>query len=139
MTLSRPATVRRAVLSALAVCALAMTGAVVVDQPATRLAAATARPAASDFAETAYGQPWDFSDAGQLPYGSTVQNLATGANGLTFTAAKGQQFSLVRTELGAIPWGRDGSAHPIDASTYTRMSIRIKSDVFSAQPGVARG
>jgi hypothetical protein len=139
VTLSRPAIVRRAVLSALAVCALAMTGAVVVDQPATRLAAATARPAASDFAETAYGQPWDFSDAGQLPYGSTVQNLATGANGLTFTAAKGQQLSLVRTELGAIPWGRDGSAHPIDASTYTRMSIRIKSDVFSAQPGVARG
>jgi hypothetical protein len=88
-----------------------------------------------DFATQTYGDAWDYSNPEdfdpQQRWWSTKSSNFTVANGmLSFDTSSFGEIPLVRG-FGAIalPWGRDGSAHPIDASKYTRISIRMNSPV----------
>jgi hypothetical protein len=88
-----------------------------------------------DFATQTYGDPWDFSnpedlDPQQRWWSTKSSNFSVHDGMLSFDTSSFGEIPLVRG-FGAIaiPWGRDGSAHPIDASKYTRIAFRLNSPV----------
>jgi hypothetical protein len=89
----------------------------------------------TDFATQTYGDPWDFSnpedfDPQQRWWSTKSSNFVVQNGMLSFDTSSFGEIPLVRG-FGAIalPWGRDGSAHPIDAAKYTRISFRMNSPV----------
>ncbi len=87
-------------------------------------------PEAADFASTALADSWDFGQERDLP------NIA-GLNHKGFTNVsmaggrwKGQAAPQANIRLlqswTSLPNGRDGEATPIDADTYTHISIRMR-------------
>jgi hypothetical protein len=93
-----------------------------------------------DFATDTYGNPWDFADdadAVAVPGVGTnlpvpISRVATTAN----PSADGGGWLRASTSLASeirfhfdmpvvLPWGRDGRSHPIDASVYRRLSMRL--------------
>jgi hypothetical protein len=113
---------------------------VVVLAIAAIFAVPTSHPARAadehpDFATQTYGDPWDFSnpedfDVQQQWWSTKSSNFAVQNGMLSFDTSSFGEIPLVRG-FGAIalPWGRDGSAHPIDASKYTRIAFRMNSPV----------
>ena len=107
--------------------------------PAPRIAqAADEHP---DFATQTYGDPWDYSNPAdfdpQQRWWSTKSSNFVVQNGmLSFDTNSFGEVPLVRG-FGAIalPWGRDGSAHPIDASKYTRLSFRMNANINAPTQG----
>ncbi len=91
--------------------------------------------AARDYATTAFADAWDFSNKEDHRLGPNAQmqglSGAKIAGGVfSATAASGSQGKLVMLDTyapDAIPWGRDGETHPIDANRYKRASLRIYS------------
>ena len=101
--------------------------------PAVKARAAVDPMTAPDFATTTYGDAWDFSNAddfGEPLRGWTreVDDIVVQNGMLSATFKPSAQFALVRgfSEI-TIPWGRDGSLLPIDASKFTRLSFRLNS------------
>ncbi len=138
----RPAgRIRRTALAALAA-ALVPLSVVAPDGSAPASAAvpsvslsATAPTGGNDYATQTFGDPWDFSNAEDQPLvdGATTADLNSAAitGGRLVVDAKVGGFvsPLVSwDDLGAVPWGRDGSLHPIDAGRYTRLSVHMKVD-----------
>jgi hypothetical protein len=94
-----------------------------------------------DFATQTYGDAWDYSnpqdfDPQQRWWSTKSSNFAVANGMLSFDTTSFGEIPLVRG-FGAIalPWGRDGSAHPIDASKYTRMSFRLNADIAAPTQG----
>ena len=94
-----------------------------------------------DFATRTYGDPWDFSN--RQDFAAPLQGWTTKASNLAVTNGK---LSFDMTSMGelalvrgfgsiAIPWGRDGSIHPIDAAKYTRLSFSLNAQIPVATPG----
>jgi hypothetical protein len=88
-----------------------------------------------DFATQTYGDAWDYSnpedfDPQQRWWSTKSSNFAVQNGMLSFDTSSFGEIPLVRG-FGAIalPWGRDGSAHPIDASKYTRIAFSMNSPV----------
>ncbi len=88
--------------------------------------------ASPDYATETFGDPWDMAgpsdlllDDGGPAMGLVGPRFADGR--LTFdTGPSGFTVNPVWIEYtGALAVGRDGPAHPVDASRYTRMSIRM--------------
>lgn len=86
---------------------------------------------AADFASDAYGQPWDFTDGGQVVLDSGPSALpgARIEDGLLrFTLAEQGHTPLVwHGYPGAFATGRDGAALPVDADRYTHVSLRVRA------------
>jgi hypothetical protein len=94
-----------------------------------------------DFATQTYGDPWDFSnaadfDAQQQWWSRKLSNFSVANGMLSFDTTSFGELPLVRG-FGAIaiPWGRDGSLHPIDASKYTRISFRMNANISAPTQG----
>lgn len=81
-----------------------------------------------DYATDVLGDPWDFSEQGDVP---PYMTLGTeGSNGISWApgtlhvdARNGSVIKLVRTWGAILPWGHDGLLHPVDADTYTKLSF----------------
>ena len=93
---------------------------------------ATTMAASPDYATETFGDPWDMSGPSDLlldddgpAMGLVDPRFADGT--LAFdTGSSGFTVNPVWIEYtGALAVGRDGPAHPVDASRYTRMSIRM--------------
>ncbi|HLF69703.1 MAG TPA: hypothetical protein VI541_01970, partial [Actinomycetota bacterium] len=93
----------------------------------------TAVAAAPDYASVTYSDPWDYSNkedqlldqfAGTL----SLSSPRIGLGFLSFETNNGASFDPIRTIGGAEPTGRDSGIHPIDASRFTRLSMRINSN-----------
>lgn len=91
-----------------------------------------------DFATEAYGDPWDFAnpqDANiSLGVGTNERVRGPRVEGgvLAGDVLTGGEIDLVWSVDGALPWGRDGAAKPIDASRFTRLSMRMYSQTAGA-------
>ncbi|HVV36690.1 MAG TPA: hypothetical protein VHC63_08825 [Acidimicrobiales bacterium] len=103
-----------------------------------RAQAATAHP---DFATQTYGDPWDYSnqadfDVQQRWWSRKLTNMNVANGMLSFDTQTFGELPLVRG-FGAIavPWGRDGSLHPIDSAKYTRLSFRMNADISAPTQG----
>ncbi|MGH9084692.1 MAG: hypothetical protein ACRDYW_04515 [Acidimicrobiales bacterium] len=87
----------------------------------------------ADFASLAYGDPWDYSNVEDQPIiaGATTADLngAEVRDGrLVINARQGGFVAPVVSwdDLGAVPWGRDGSLIPIDANRFTHLSVHMR-------------
>ena len=86
-----------------------------------------------DFATDTFGDPWDFSNPEDV---IPIDNVGVGsahvvslANGqLTVAMQGGSELRLLMKWPQVLPWGRDGWAHPIDASRYTQVDFNIHAD-----------
>lgn len=92
-------------------------------------------PEAPDYASDSYADSWDFGQATDLP---GIDNLTT--KGFTNVRSqggvwKGTAASQANIRLlqswNSLPQGRDGEAAPIDADTYTHISIRMRMTGFA--------
>lgn len=107
-----------------------------VAADASRVTVSPAAPAGGeDFATQAYGDAWDYTspDDQLLIEGVTMADLdrATVAGGRLVVDARVGGFVapiVSWDDLGAVPWGRDGSLIPVDASRFTRLSVHMKVD-----------
>ena len=87
---------------------------------------------AADYAAERFGDRWDYENADDQRLDSKAGMLNVGnqrmdGGRLLFTTQSGAAFDPVLTWPGDIPWGRDGSLHPIDAARYTRLAFSMKS------------
>jgi hypothetical protein len=78
-----------------------------------------------DFATDTFSDPWDFSNAEDIipingvgiGVAAPVQDPVRLASGqLTVTTQNATEIRLLMKWPAVLPWGRDGWAHPIDAS-----------------------
>lgn len=104
--------------------------------PGTVSLSRTTVTAGPDFATEAYANPWDYSDTADLTTDSLVVGQKVSRNHYVdgyydVTVVRGGWLDLVKTIDGAIPYGRDGKITPIDSSRYSRMSVRMYSNVAS--------
>ncbi len=81
-----------------------------------------------DYATDVLGDPWDFSNPEDVPpymtLGTEASNGISLSNGqLHLDGHGGSVVKLVRTWGAILPWGHDGLLHPVDANTYTRLSL----------------
>ncbi len=81
-----------------------------------------------DYATDVLGDPWDFTNVEDVPPYMTLGTEAS--NGISWTPGTlhlnghgGSTVKLVRTWGAILPWGHDGLLHPVDANTYTRLSL----------------
>jgi|GEM_PF-2189115 len=89
-----------------------------------------------DFATDNFGDPWDFSneeDSLPIPGVGTFQvDSANVANGVLSVQSRDASEVRLMMDWGhfspVLPWGRDGWAHPIDATRYTQTTFRIRAD-----------
>ena len=93
----------------------------------------TAGGVPSDYAAEAFSDPWDYSNvedqiiADDGPMRSATNATISGGQ-LHFDMARPGYFHpLWGGYPGAIPHGREGLAHPIDASRYNRISFRMNA------------
>ena len=92
-----------------------------------------------DFATDAYGDPWDFTNDGdvstttdvgvQFP-SAQVQRVDTNQDGagggwLRVPVKGGSEIRLVFDWPGVLPWGRDGRHVSVDANRYSRLSFSV--------------
>lgn len=81
---------------------------------------------APDFASENYGDPWDYSNVqDQNTDASDGQNLTVANGALQFDATGGTYFSAVTSQPGALPYGRDGAAVPINTARYKHLSFSM--------------
>jgi hypothetical protein len=131
-------TARAAVLATLVVAAV-LTGASAIAGAAVT---STATPSSnrvvesSDWATASFSDPFDFSNAEDLPPSSTAGLIdpTIGGGVMSFSATSGGYLQPIRT-LGSISHGRDSDQFPIIAATNTRLSLRMYSGAASAQSG----
>jgi len=91
---------------------------------------------AGDWATDTFGDPMDFSNAEDFDTspGAYVLNGSASISGGWLRISSGLN-SLVRFAFawpGVLPWGRDTQLHPIDGSTYTRLSYAYCADQSSS-------
>jgi hypothetical protein len=83
-----------------------------------------------DYATDVLGDPWDFSEQGDVPPYMTLGTEASDgiawdpAGQLVVNGHGGTVIKLVRNFGAVLPWGHDGLLHPVDADTYTKLSLR---------------
>ena len=83
-----------------------------------------------DYATDVLGDPWDFSEQGDVPPYMTLGTEASDgiawdpAGQLVVNGHGGSVIKLVRNFGAVLPWGHDGLLHPVDAGTYTKLSFR---------------
>lgn len=95
------------------------------------------RPEAPDYRTDQWADPWDFSgpsDGITIPewfrsrdwslYGGVGPSIAGGT--MSFTSRDGQWFELLQTKSYP-PTADDAFSRPLDPSTYSRMSFRLRS------------
>jgi hypothetical protein len=100
--------------------------------PAPAQAAATP----PDYAVETFGDPWDFSNpedggpsAGLLSTGIESSSMSEGQ--LKFrVGGPSYWFFLQGGYADSMPTGRDASAHPVDASRFNRLVIRMSSSSY---------
>jgi hypothetical protein len=82
-----------------------------------------------DYATDVLGDPWDFSEQGDVPPYMTLGTEASEgiswdpAGQLVVNGHGGSVVKLVRNFGAVLPWGHDGLLHPVDANTYTKLSF----------------
>src|SRR4029453_15749850 len=86
-----------------------------------------------DYATDVLGDAWDFSnddDVPPIPIIGSENGFGISRSGgvLSVAAGNGTQIKLVRTWGAVLPWGRDGLRKPIDAATYTHLTIAVNLD-----------
>ncbi|HEY3725342.1 MAG TPA: hypothetical protein VGN59_18455 [Acidimicrobiia bacterium] len=104
---------------------VAATPAVVPTHPAG--ASQFASNTDQDYATVELSDPWDFSNAADLP-ASGAQNLQSYniANGvLDATVNPGGGLIMAETIAGSIPLGRSTTLHPVDATALRKVSFRM--------------
>ena len=82
-----------------------------------------------DYATDVLGDPWDFSEQGDVPPYMTLGTEAS--DGISWDAAGqlvvnghgGSVIKLVRNFGAVLPWGHDGLLHPVDANIYNKLSF----------------
>lgn len=108
---------------------LSLAPAVLAPGPPTGVRSAVVIPTeleAPDFASEAYGDPWDYSNSeDQNTDASDGTNISVSNGSLQFDATGGTYFSAVSSQPGALPYGRDGAAIPINTSRYKHLSFRM--------------
>nr|WP_297424219.1 hypothetical protein [uncultured Actinotalea sp.] len=121
--------------SALVAAAVTTTPAVAEAVASRVTLSATTVVGGADFATDAYADPWDYANREDqvLVAGATTADLwsADVAGGRLVVDAKPGGFVapvVSWADLGALPWDHDGSALPIDATRYTRMSVHMRVD-----------
>lgn len=83
-----------------------------------------------DYATDVLGDPWDFSEQGDVPPYMTLGTEASDgiawdpAGQLVVNGRGGTVIKLVRNFGAVLPWGHDGLLNPVDADTYTKLSFR---------------
>ncbi|MFA5802371.1 MAG: hypothetical protein WC911_07830 [Thermoleophilia bacterium] len=87
---------------------------------------------AADYSSEAFADPFDFGNAEDLnltPNVATfnVSNVTMNGGNLAFDAAPGGMIQPVQS--GAFPHGRDSDIYTLDASKYSRLSIRMYSSL----------
>lgn len=87
-----------------------------------------------DFATQAYGDPWDYDNSEDQAFATsaTLGDMRSGSisgGRLWLDNPGGGYFSPITSwdDLGAAPWGRDGSLYPVDASRYTRLAFHMRA------------
>lgn len=133
---------RRLAAAAVALCAAAL----LTVPPAVMDAAAapgdapalseTLVAAAEDYATATHADPWDFANPEDVITSDGPLLNASSASirdgMLKFTLAKTGHVSLVWPGYpGALFMGREGAAHPVDASRFTELSVRL----YRSTPG----
>lgn len=99
----------------------------------TAIAAVAPSRVAADYAIDSFADPWDFSNAQDFnvtpaTQSNGVTNTSMGSGVLSFGTTPGGYLTLVGSHVpGGLPYGRDGSLYPIDASRYTNLSLRMYS------------
>ncbi|HEY0521560.1 MAG TPA: hypothetical protein VGC84_18870 [Ilumatobacteraceae bacterium] len=83
-----------------------------------------------DYATDVLGDPWDFNEQGDVPPYMTLGTEASDAiswsqGALTMDGHGGSVVKLVRNFGAVLPWGHDGLLHPVDANTYTKLSLNV--------------
>ncbi|HEX3087127.1 MAG TPA: hypothetical protein VHQ23_00620, partial [Ilumatobacteraceae bacterium] len=83
-----------------------------------------------DYATDVLGDPWDFSQQGDVPpYQTLGAEAADGiswdgnAGVLNVAGHGGTVVKLVRNFGAVLPWGHDGLLHPVDANVYNKLSF----------------
>ena len=85
----------------------------------------------ADYASENFGDPWDFSNAEDLPlvpglnYINTTNESISGGTLQFDTAGQGMAFLTKSWEPSGVSWGRDGFDYPIDADRFSHVSIRM--------------
>ncbi len=92
---------------------------------------------APDFASESFADAWDFSNIEDhsLTPSVKMQDLDSiaisgglfHAHAVESPSADGRLWMTDSWEVGGLPWGRDGALHPIDASRFTRISVRMNA------------
>ncbi len=87
-------------------------------------------PEAPDFASTAMADSWDFGQDRDLPNVPGLTHKGFTNVSMSGGRWKGQAAAQANIRLlqswNSLPNGRDGEATPIDADTYTHVSIRMR-------------
>ena len=91
-----------------------------------------------DYATDTFSDPWDFSNQEDLDlsagvglgFSNTVPSIHDGI--LDANVVAGSTVRLLMKWPGpqsdALPWGRDGWLHPIDAARYNQVTMRVRSN-----------
>ena len=108
------------------------------DWPApTPLSPSASASTDGDFATDTYGDPWDFTNDGDIsttpevgvqfpaspPVRSDTNLDGTGGGWFRVPVKAGSEIRLVFDWPGVLPWGRDGRRTSIDANRYSRLSF----------------
>src|SRR5258706_8758427 len=102
-----------------------------VVPPPVSNAPSAAFSTSGEYATDVLGDPWDFSndeDVVPIPIIGTEGSFGISRDPsgvLMVDARNGSTVKLVRTWGATIPWGHDGVARPIDADTYTHLSMSV--------------
>ncbi|HEY7628715.1 MAG TPA: hypothetical protein VH761_16710, partial [Ilumatobacteraceae bacterium] len=121
-------------VAAATVCSTVLTTSISAAHPIQNAGSFPPPPASlstsGDYATDVLGDPWDFSEQGDVPpymtLGTEASNaISWGANGyLNLDGRGGSVVKLVRNWGATLPWGHDGLLHPVDANTYTKLSLQ---------------
>ena len=116
-----------ALVAELALVAAALAVVTTAAAPVRPAGAALSSNSDQDYATVELSDPWDFSNADDLPP-SGVQDLRSYniANGvLDATVNPGGGLIMAQTIAGSIPLGRSTTLHPIDATALRKVSFRM--------------
>lgn len=119
-------------------------GSLLVASPASAVASSVTlstgtATGGTDFASQAFGDPWDYSNTEDQPFvdratmADVLQASMSGGRMVLDTRNGGFVAPIVSwDDLGAVPWGRDGSLIPVDAGRFTRLSVHMRTNTTSS-------
>lgn len=122
---------KKSVRSAIAIAAAILVAAplasgVQLALPAPKAHADSVETESPDFATEAYGDPWDFSNSGDVNTNAGRTHGMTVSGGqLHVKVVGGDYFSVVNTVVDALSYGRDGNKIPVSTSRYNHMSFEM--------------